>query len=224
MPQLNRSKKIMLGIVLFVLFIWVLSALGVLKFSFTVNKNRRSLQSEEIDQSEPTVKPSQQSKLSSRPVTFIAAKNQATFSLKLPLGWQTGRNDQVDLVAGSLTAEKLPNGQTFTPNINAVVDVHQPVVANFVDYQAKWKDILLSQYPSMDFVRDFSTRVDNMDVYALEVKNTRPDGLVLHQIQYMFYVDDRYAMMVTGTVPDSVWGQYSNILNQSLASIQKLPE
>lgn len=225
MPQLTRGKKIILGIVFFVLSIWILSALGILKLSFTVNKNNRSNQSSEItNQPESTNKPSQQAKLSSRPVTFRASKSQTSFSLKLPIGWQTGNNSQVDFIAGSLTAQKLPNGQTFTPNINATVDAHQPIVATFVDYQTKWKDILLSQYPSMDFVRDFSTQVDGMDVYVIEVKNTRPDGLVLHQVQYLFYVSDQYAMMMTGTAPDDFWDQYSDIINQSFASVQKLPE
>lgn len=128
----------------------------------------------------------------------------------------------VDFVAGSPLSETLSNGQKFTVNINAIADKHGPAVKSFDDYVASWKNETLAQSPSMEFVADGTKTVNGMDVYILEMKNTRPDNMVIHQIQYLFYVDDTYAMVTTGSVPDETWAKYQGVISESLESIKKV--
>lgn len=223
MPKLNRSQKIILSLVIFVLVIVVLSATGVMKFKFTVNKNyQSSIPDTTPPKSESTQELTQQAKLTDKPSIFTAAKNQTAYSIKLPIGWKTASNEKVDFVAGSLTPEKLPNGQNFTANINAQVGTHQAATSTFADYQTKWKEALLTEYPSMEFIRDSSIQINGMDVYILEINNSRPDGLVLHQTQYIFYLDNQYAMAVTATTPSNSWNQYRDVILQSVSSIEKV--
>ena len=222
MPKLTLGKKIFLGFIIFILLIVALSSLGILKLKFTVSRNNQTtLPTDTSSNSDVTQELTQQSKLADKPSTFTAAKNQTTYSIKLPIGWKTATNEKLDFVAGSLIAEKLPNGQTFNPNINIQVGVHQTATSTFADYQTKWKEAILAEYPSMEFVRDSTTRVNDLDVYIFEVNNSRPDGLVLHQTQYIFYLDEQYAMVVTASTPQNSWDKYADVVQQSITSIQK---
>jgi len=83
---------------------------------------------------------------------------------------------------------------------------------------------MLAQYPSMESVSKYSTKINGMDVYVIEVSNTRPDGLVLRQIQYVFYVNDMYGMVVTTTAPLSSWAKYDKVIKMSVESIALVTE
>lgn len=225
MSKLNRGKKIVLGLVIFILVIVVLSSLGVIKLKFTVNKNDQfAVPDTTSSKSESIQELTQQVKLADKPSNFTAAKNQTAYSIKLPIGWKTASSEKVDFVAGSLTPEKLPNGQSFTSNINVQVGTHQTATSTFADYQTKWKEALLAEYPSMKFIRDSSTQINGLDVYIIEINNSRPDGLVLHQTQYIFYLDDVYAMVVTASTPSNSWNNYADVILQSVSSINKVSQ
>lgn len=213
MKKILSNKKIIIGIVAIIVIIVILFVIGALKFNLSFVTTPTAPQKEEVIQ---------QQKLASRAITFAGTQGKPTFSIKLPLGWAKGEDPRVDLLAGSITPEKLSSGQSFTVNINAVVDTHPATLKSFADYQASWKDQMLGQYPSMKFVSDATIKVNGMDVYIFEIKNPRPDGAVIWQIQYVFFVDDKYAVVVTGSAPDTSFQKYKDIMESSIASLNKV--
>ena len=220
MKGLLQNKKLLIGLGVVVAGIAVLVLTGTLKFSASVRKTEPTT-TEETKEPEET---RQQQRLSPRAVTFKGVKTGVTMSIKLPLGWVTGKDARADLIAGSQTPEKLDNGQTFTANINASVGKHPTGVTSFADIEKGWKEGLLDQYPSMEIVADSSKKINGLDVYELEVKNTRPDGVVVHQIQYVFYLDDTYMATATGSVPNSVWDKYGGVIKDSIESLERVEE
>ena len=220
MKGLLQNKKLLIGLGVVVAGIAVLVLTGTLKFSASVRKTEPTT----IEETKEPEETRQQQRLSPRAVTFKGAKVGVTMSIKLPLGWVTGKDERADLIAGSQTPEKLDNGQTFTANINASVGKHPTGVTSFADIEKKWKEGLLDQYPSMEIVTDSSKKVGGLDVYVLEVKNTRPDGVVVRQVQYVFYLDDTYMATATGSVPDSVWDKYGGVIKDSIESLERVEE
>lgn len=225
------NSKLLIGVGVFAFIIIILVATGALKFSGSVTRVPSSTPiggPEEVIDQTPRAKPTQNPKviqqptLAPRAINFTGAKGQVEFSIKLPVGWSQGEDSRVDFIAGSMTAETLPSGGDFTTNMNAIADVHGPSVTGFAYYQAGWKDMMLAQYPSMEFVRDSTQKINGMDVYILEVKNTRPDGVVIRQIQYVYYVDDNYGLVLTGSALDSTWGKYEGVIKASFESIEKV--
>ncbi|GEM_PF-2345400 len=224
MQNLLKSK-IVIGVAVVIILIVILLATGVLKFEASVKR----IPSTGEEQQTPSTKTeekkkevTQESKLASRAVEFSAAKGNLKFSIKLPVGWTQGQDARVDFIAGSLLSETLSNGQKFTVNINSVADKHGAAIKSFADYVSSWKNETLAQAPSMEFVDDSTKKVNGMDVYVFEVTNTRPDSMVIHQIQYIFYVNDIYGMVITGSAPDESWAKYEGIINESFESIEKV--
>ncbi len=220
MKGLLQNKKLLIGLGVVVAGIAVLVLTGTLKFSGSVRKTEPTT----VKETKKTEETQQQQQLSPRAVTFKGVKTGVTMLIKLPLGWVTGKDGRADLIAGSQTPEKLDNGQTFTANMNASVDKHPTGVTSFLDIEKKWKEGLLNQYPSMEIVADSSKKINGLDVYVLEVKNTRPDGIVVRQIQYVFYLDDTYMATVTGSVPDLVWDKYRGVIKDSMESLERVVE
>lgn len=215
MKNLPKNKFVLAGAGA-VAVITVLLLISALKFSFTAGKP--GVQKESGSQT-----PTQQEKLASRATNFGGTGGKPEFSIKLPQGWAKGElEQQVDLAVGSITPEKLTNGANFTVNIVASISSHPIPTSGISDYQASWKDYMLNQYPSMEFVGDGMTNVNGVDAYAFEMRQTRGDGVVVHQLQYVFYVDDKYALGVTASVPEEVWSKYEKAARASLESIEKV--
>lgn len=229
MKNLLTNWKVLVPGVL-VIIIVILIASGALKFnaSYTPNNSSPTTNSPTADQKESSTSQDQkkevvqQSKLTARAVNFSGAKGIATFAIKLPLGWSTSSDSRVDFIAGSMLSETLPNGKSFTANINASGGTHSSKMKSFADYQASWKNETLSQYPSMEFVSDTTKKINGMDTYVLEVKNTRPDGAVIYQTQYVYYVDDKLALVATASVPENSWEKYKEVITLSLESLEKV--
>ena len=226
-----KNKVVLFGLVVVVLLVIAVSLVsGALKFSITATRTQPSDSNTNENNDSVTEKTvtkvpeTQKSLLADRAVTFKDSESGLEFSIKLPIGWNTGSNETVDFVAGSLTPEKLPDGGTFYANLNALAGSHPSGFQTFTDYQEKWMDAMLAQYPSMESVSKYSTKINGMDVYVIEVSNTRPDGLVLRQIQYVFYVNDMYGMVVTTTAPLSSWAKYDKVIKMSVESIALVTE
>lgn len=227
MKNLFTNKKFLVGLGIFVIVIIIFLSTGILKFEASFKKNselssptKSSEDSTAPSENQPE-EPVQQMKLASRATEFSNKEGTVTFSIKLPLGWSTVEDSRANLIAGSLTPEKLANGQDFTVNLNAIIGPHESL-STFADYQSSWKDQTLAQYPSMEFISDGSEKINEMDVYILEVKNSRPDGIVLHQIQYVFYADENFALVITATAPEDSWKKYQGVIKESFASVGKL--
>src|SRR3989344_5359115 len=223
----NKKLVIFVGVVVaVVLLTLVLISTGALKFNFTVSSTKPSVTTDQPSTQAPaedkplTKMPTQEVKLATRPTTFKDAGGNLEFSINLPVGWATAEDNRVDFVAASVTGEKFDNGQTFYANVNAVSGKHPSGVKTFSDYQAKWKDVTLEQYPSMEFITDYSTKINDMDVYVFEVSNARADGFLLRQIQYVFFVNDDYALVMTGTTPLNSWTSYEDVIKKSVESVK----
>ena len=216
------KNKFLLVLGALVLIIVVLALSGALKLNFNVSRSgEASVPADEtspVSSGEPT---GQVNQLSASPVAFTAADGALEFSIYLPVGWRVGSSDEADFVAGSLLADTLPTGDDFTTNLNASVRRHPSSVSSFADYQNSWKPEIQRQMPSLSVVNDYSKQVNGKDVYILEVRNTRPDGVVIHQIQSVYYLDDTYYMVVPASAPDSLWDKYQPVFSSSIESIQQ---
>ncbi|MBI4091362.1 hypothetical protein HY419_01260 [candidate division WWE3 bacterium] len=229
-PIQNKKILILAGIVILVGLLTVFFIkTGALKLSFYATKTTPSKPEQETalaprNDTPFTKMPTEEVKLASRPSNFKNASEDVEFSINLPVGWATAEDGRVDFVAGSISGEKLENGKTFYANLNAVIGKHPTGFATFADYQSKWKDGTLKQYPSMDFLTDYSTRIDDMDVYVYEITNSDAEGMTLRQIQYAFYVNEDYALIVTGTAPLNSWISYEDKIKMSVESIKLISD
>lgn len=227
MKNLMHSKKFLFfsGISFLVLLTAVLLLTGVLKVKVTANKESDSTTTAPQEKSittPPQVK--QKNILAERPVTFKGDKEALKFSINIPLGWGTAENPKVEFITGSLTPETLPNGNEFTVNINAVIQKHTIPGTVFSDYATNWKDSLLKQFPSMEFVGDETTKINGMDVYVLRLKNTKADGFEMYQVQYIFYVDKDYALALTASTPFDSWSKYEQVITKSIESVKRVSD
>lgn len=213
MKSLPGNKFFLLGAaVAAVVAVFILS--GTHKFNFSVEKSgspEGSLQDQ-----------SQEAKFG-RPIKFGGMGGKPEFSINPPLGWSKGDiNGQADLAIGVLTPEKLSNGASFTVNIIASISPHPISAGSITDYQASWKEYMRNQFPSMEVVGDRMASVGEMEAYVLEMKQTRDDGVIVHQLQYVFYIDKKYALGVTGSAPEDAWDKYKDIIRASLESVEKV--
>lgn len=206
------KNKVLLVVGGIILLLVVLIATGALKFNFEVSKSPGG-------KAATGGAPAQQSKLAKR-IEFGGTADKPKFSIAAPVGWARGEEPSVDLAMGSVTPEKLPEGGTFTVNIVATIGPHPYSVGGISDYRSSWKDYMLGQYPSMEFVAGDQADVGNMEAYVFEMKQTRGDGLVVHQLQYLFYINSKYGLGVTGSAPDSVWDKYKEAIKASLESLE----
>lgn len=212
------KNKFLIGLVVVVLIIVILAVTGALKMNFSVTKTRGGSAEGETPTQSKGVAQSQQ--LMTKETTFKAAEGALTVGIKLPIGWSIGSNEQVDFVAGSQISEKLPGGGTFTVNLNSSAAKHPVGITSFADYEAGWTKETLAGSPSMEEVSSYSKKVNGVDVVVLEMLNTRPDGLVVHQIQYVYYLNDAYYLVATASAPSESWDKYSQVLKDSLESIR----
>ena len=224
MNKLLSNKKVLIGVGVVVLIVGILFATGAAKVNFSVSRTDQPQEEpQDITQAQQPVKAAQQPKLASRLTAFTSKVGSLDFTIKIPVGWSVASDSRVDFVAGALTADTLSDNQTFTANINAVADMHSAPNTKFADYETKWKDYILGQYPSMEFVSGYSTKINGTDTYIMMVNNTRPDGLVVRQIQYVFYLDDKYAIISTGSAPAEFWSKYEKVIKESIESLERTP-
>lgn len=215
MKNLPKNKFVLAGAGL-VAVIVVLLLTGALKFEFTAGTTGGEKES-------GSKTPAQQTKLADRAVNFGGTGGKPEFSIKLPQGWAKGELEQrVDLAVGSITPEKLANGSSFTVNIVASISPHPIPASDIAGYQASWRDYMLNQYPSMEFVKDGTANVNGLESYIFEIKQTRGDGVVAHQLQYVFYIDSKYVLGVTGSAPEDTWAKYKDAIKASLESVEKI--
>lgn len=213
MKNLPKNKVLLVvgGIVILLIIVFI--ATGALKFNFEVSKNGKT------GAGQKPGAPAQQAKLAGR-LEFGGTADKPKFSIAAPIGWAKGDEPSVDLAMGSVTPEKLPEGGTFTVNIVATIGPHPYSVRGISDYRSSWKDYMLGQYPSMEFVADDSASVGGLEAYVFEMKQTRSDGLVVHQIQYIFYINSKYGLGVTGSAPEGVWDKYKEAIRTSIESLE----
>lgn len=210
--KIFKNKKILVGIIIFVCLVVFLLATGALKFNFSVRKISEN-------SSSPTIIP-QTKLLADRALTFGGTNGKPTFSVFVPLGWSRGDNPKVALIVGSEELENLSNNQTFRPNINFIIAKHEIAAKSIKDYASLWKPFMSKYYPSSKFTNDYTKKVDNFDVYVLDGLQTKADGSEIHQVQYVFWIDENLALAAVGSAPSSVWNKYEKAILASIESVK----
>src|SRR3989344_700867 len=220
---MTLKTKIWIGVGIVVLAIVILFATGIFQVTLTKVDESGSSSAPTVSATKSSAKQgsSQSAKLNAKAVSFADKEGLGTFEIKLPVGWSLGDDAQIDFLARSMTPNKLATGEDFYSNINVIVDKHYSAIKTFADYEANWKNALVSQYPGMEVVKDGSTKVNGMDTYVLEITQTAPNGAVIHQIQYVYFIDQQLAAVATGTAPDDNWDDFEKVTNDSLKSFQK---
>lgn len=220
---MTLKTKVWIGVGIVVAVIVILFATGIFQVRLTKVDESGSSSAPTTSATKSSSKQgsSQQAKLNAKAVSFADKEGLGTFEVKLPVGWSVGDDAQIDFIARSLTSNKLATGEDFYSNINIIVDQHEGAIQSFADYEANWKNALVSQYPGMEVVQDGSIKVNGMDTYVLEITQSAPNGALIHQIQYVYYIDQQLAAVATGTAPDANWNDYEKVINDSLKSFQK---
>jgi len=220
---MTLKTKVWIGVGIVVLAIVILFATGIFQVTLTRVDESGSSSAPTTSATISSSKQgsSQQAKLNTKATSFADNEGLGTFEIKLPVGWSLGEDAQIDFLARSMTPNKLPTGEDFYPNINVIVGKHDSSIQSFADYKVNWKNALLAQYPGMEAVKDGSIKVNGMDAYVLEITQTAPNGALIHQIQYVFYVDGQIVAVATGTAPDETWDDFEKVINDSLKSFQK---
>ncbi len=203
-----QNRNAILGVIVLVAVVGVVVVTG----AFKSDKQKGS----------PTSKTEtkQVSELAERELTFGGSSGRPTFSVKAPVGWSTAEDSRVDFLIGSLIGEKLPDGSNFTPNINFIISKHEIAATSIADYTSSWKEVMAKSYPSMRFLSDDIKKVGELDAYIMNIVQTRPDGVDVHQIQYMFWVDSDGVLAVVGSAPDLSWDKYEKVIKASIESVK----
>lgn len=211
MKNLLKNKALVIGGVILAAVVIFFVVAG--SFKFDASEKGRDKEGTAVGT------PKQETKLASRGINFGGTGGKPEFSIKPPVGWARGEKEGVDLAIGSITPDKLPDGRDFTTNIIATVSPHPITASSIENYNASWKKYLLNLYPSMEFIKDSTATVGGVEAYVVEGKQTRADGLVVHQLQYVFYINDKYAMGITASSPDAFWNNYKDAMKISIESL-----
>ncbi len=220
---MTLTTKVGIGVGIVAFVIVILFATGKLKFNITKVDETDSSSAPTTSESKSSSKKgsSQKAKLNSEAVSFVSKAGLGTFKIKIPVGWSLSDDPAVDFIAGSMVPTKISTGEDFYSNINIIIGPHEGTLQTFADYKANWKDAIKSQYPGVEFVADGSTKVNGMDTYVLEIIQPAPNGAPIHQIQYVYYIDQQIAAVATGTAADEAWDDFDQVVNDSLKSFQK---
>jgi hypothetical protein len=220
---MTLKTKVWIGVGIVVLAIVILFATGIFQVTLTRVDESGSASAPTTSATKSSSKQgsSQQAKLNTKAISFADKEGLGTFEIKLPVGWSLGDDAQIDFLARSMAPLKLSTGADFYPNLNIVVGKHDSATQTFADYETTWKSQLMAQFPGMEAVKDGSIKVNGMDTYVLEITQAAPDGTVVHQIQYLYYVDQQVVAVATGTVTDAAWDDFEKVINDSLKSFQK---
>lgn len=167
-----------------------------------------------------TGEPEETSLLARNSLTFTGAGDY-TFDVFPPLGWARAEGGDYDLRIGALAADPIPATEDeFTANVLFAVYTHEEISATSIeDYAADWKPYLLGYFPSIEYVNDYQTKIGGLSVYAVEF--TQPSGgVMMRQMQFIFWLDEDYALFVTVTSLDSAWSKHKDGILESIESLE----
>lgn len=215
------KKLIIVLVLLSVIVLLILTGILKLNFSVTNSKTGKKVSlGNDAQSSAKQTAVAPRKLLAERALTFGGASGKPTFSVNIPTGWSKGDETRVDLLVGSPDAEKLSNGQNFTPNVNFIIAKHEIPAKSINDYQGTWKKIMEQSYPSLKFSKDTLTKVGDFDAYMLEGVQTRPEGDEIHQVQYVLWVDDTWVLAIVGSAPQPTWSTYEPLISASVKTLK----
>lgn len=181
----------------------------------------------EVQQATPEVAKPATPKLARRPLEFGGTNNKPKFSILSPAGWMKIPDDQAqtqqaDILIATITGTQLKDGTYYNTNIMASIAPHSMGEVSIDDYVDNWDSIVSQYFPSVEFINTYQTTINGIDVYVQDRILPRDDGYRIQQSQYVFFIDETYGMLVTGSGLEDEWAQHEAVIKASIETVTKL--
>lgn len=213
-PKVKIVAATLLGLVLLVILLF---KTGLLKASFKITNSSQP----SSDKSVSSGSSGSKSEPTARAVTFGGTDSKPEFSINPPTGWVKGDGEEgSDLALGSSLADKLSNGEDFTPNIVVAIGRHRFSEKSIDDYMANWDKVVVDYLPSVQFLKTYQTQVSGLPAYVQDRINPRADGEKIRQLHYKFFIDKNFTMAVTASVPEATWAKHEAVIKSAIESIR----
>lgn len=230
-----KIPKILIIIAVIAVLVLVLMATGILKMKFNVSytpENKNTIKQEETTVLQEDYQPPEVNVVEKKPeakaepkepelVEFTGKTGEPALTVEMPAGWSVDSRGfkGTDLIIKKTTPEIVNGNQTFV-NLAFVVDNHAPGVTEIKGYQGFYRRSLEQQYPEMEILSENIVKVGDFEALVLEAKQTNNFGVMVHQVQYLYYLNDVYAMSVTGTSTEETWEKNEQELIGLIESVQ----
>lgn len=223
-----NKQKLPIIIKTSLLILVFLAASGCTSKSTPTSTEAPTEQEAGVEKQEPaaqTVKP-EEPKLASRALEFGGTDNKPDFSILSPAGWmkvadEAAKAQQADLLIATITGTDVGAGKTYNTNIMASIGPHQMGEISIQDYVDNWDSVVSQFFPSIEYLNRYQAAVNGMDVYVQNRVIPRDDGVRIRQVQYIFFVDETYVMLVTGSALEDQWSKYEAVIKASIETIEK---
>jgi hypothetical protein len=129
---------------------------------------------------------------------------------------------EADYALAAPQPDRASETKGFFSNINIIIAAHRTGFTTIEDYKNKYVQDLQSTTPGMVFVGSSSKTINGYETFIVEL--TVPnDTYDIHQIQYVFVVNNAVGLGVTGSTTTKTWERYSAKIKASIESIKIKP-
>lgn len=151
-----------------------------------------------------------------------ASLQKPSFTMHPPAGWvrPTDTKVEADFVFSAPEPDLISPQEGFFSNITASVGPHQPGYTGINDYRTRYKKTLLAALPGTQVVRENVTRINSFEAYVIESITTPSGNAAMHRLQYLYIINDRFALGALGTTLEKEWSRDGGKIKASLESIQ----
>ncbi|MDO8650238.1 MAG: hypothetical protein Q7K33_02905 [Candidatus Berkelbacteria bacterium] len=161
------------------------------------------------------------STLETQPETYTSTNSlKPSFTINPPSGWvrPTDILQEADYALAAPKPDRASETKGFFSNINIVIAAHESGFSTVEDYKNKYAQDLASSTPGMVLVSSSSKTVNGYEVVIVE--GTVPnDTYDVHQIQYVFVVNNAVGLAATGSTTTKTWERDSAKIKASIESI-----
>ena len=211
--------KVIIGLIVFAVLVVLLVSTGILKLSFKFTKGGAN----SSDQNSPSSNQKSPTTLAPRGIRFGGADGQPELEIFPPIGWIRGESSaESDLTIGSSLNDTLGNGVEFTPNIQAKISGHGFGEKSIEDYEKNWNEVVIKYLPSIEISKSYRATVNGLSAFVQERILPRPDGEKIRQLHYKFFLNQKYSLALTGSVPEASWEKSGGQIKASIESVKLL--
>lgn len=165
------------------------------------------------------------STLETEPETYTSTSTlKPSFTINPPSGWvrPTDILQQADYALAAPQPDRASETRGFFSNINIIIAAHETGFSTFEDYRSKYAQDLMNSTPGMALVGTSSKTINGYEVVIVET--TVPnDTYDIHQIQYVFVVNNAVALAATGSTTTKTWDRDGAKIKASIESLKILP-
>ncbi|MEK7535249.1 MAG: hypothetical protein AAB563_02515 [Patescibacteria group bacterium] len=165
------------------------------------------------------------STLETEPETYTSTNTlKPSFTINPPSGWvrPTDFLQEADYGLAAPQPDRASETKGFFSNINIIIAAHETGFVTIEDYRNKYAQDLISSVPGTVLVGTSSKTVNGYEVFIVET--TVPnDTYDIHQIQYVFVVNNKVGLAATGSTTTKTWDRDSAKIKASIESIKILP-